>query len=175
MQRIYIFGSSGSGKTTLAKSLADKFGLTRIELDSIHHQAGWTSIEVSEFRAQVQALVAGDSWVIDGNYSVVRDLVLQRCDTIICLDYSRTFVMRRLIKRTLSRIWNRTELWNGNREKFWFLFSTNKEKNLLLWAWTTHKRRHQQILNFMSDEKLGATNRMRFSDAQETESWLRSL
>lgn len=175
MQRIYIFGSSGSGKTTLAKSLAEKLKLERIELDAIHHQSGWQPIEVSEFRSQVQIAIRGENWVVDGNYSVVRDLVLQKCDTIICLDYSRAFVMRRLFKRTISRIWNRTELWNGNREKFWFLFSPNKEKNLLLWAWTTHKRRHLQILELMRDKSLGAPNRLRFSNAKETETWLQNL
>ncbi len=175
MQRIYIFGSSGSGKTTLAKSLAEKFNLQRIELDAIHHQSGWQPIEVSVFRAQVQSAVDGDKWIVDGNYSIVRDLVLQKCDTIICLDYSRGFVMRRLLNRTLARIWNRTELWNGNREKFWFLFSPNKEKNLLLWAWTTHKRRHLQILDLMTDKSISSPNRFCFTNAKDTETWLQSL
>lgn len=175
MQRIYIFGSSGSGKTTLAKSLANKFNLQRIELDSIYHQAGWQPLPVSDFRAQVQAEISNLRWVVDGNYSVVRDLVLEKCDTIICLDYSRSFVMQRLVKRTISRIRNKTELWNGNREKFWFMFSPNKEKNLLLWAWTTHKRRHQQILELMHDDSINASNRFVFTNAKQTETWLASL
>lgn len=175
MQRIYIFGSSGSGKTTLAKSLAKKLGLERIELDSIYHQANWQPIDIADFRAQVQSEVKETNWVVDGNYSVVRDLILERCDTIICLDYSRKFVMLRLLKRTISRIRNQTLLWNGNRERFWFLFSPNKEKNLLLWAWTTHKRRHQQILELMIDESIPAQNRIRFSTAEQTETWLASL
>ncbi len=175
MRRIYIFGSSGSGKTTLAKSLAEKFNIGRVELDSIYHQANWQPIDVSDFRDQVAELVAKENWVVDGNYSVVRDLVLEACDTIICLDYSRSFVMRRLFKRTMLRNIKRTQLWNGNKEKFWFLFSPNKEKNLLLWAWTTHKRRHQQILELMSDSSFAAKNRFRFTTSEETESWLKSL
>ena len=175
MRRIYIFGSSGSGKTTLAKSLAEKFNLERVELDSIYHQADWQPIDVSDFRDRVYEVVAKENWVVDGNYSVVRDLVLEACDTIICLDYSRRFVMRRLFKRTMSRNLNRTQLWNGNKEKFWFLFSPNKEKNLLLWAWTTHKRRHQQILELMSDSSIPAKNRFRFTTSEETEIWLKSL
>lgn len=175
MRRIYIFGSSGSGKTTLAKSLATKFDLARIELDSLYHQSNWQALEEENFRAQVQNLISQPAWVVDGNYSVVRDLILQSCDTIICLDYSRSFVMKRLFKRTISRIWNQTELWNGNRERFWFLFSPNKEKNLLLWAWTTHKRRHQQILELMQDPTISAPHRLRFSSAEETQTWLASL
>ena len=175
MQRIYILGSSGSGKTTLAKSLAQKFNLNRTELDSLYHQSKWTQLDVSNFRAQVQEIVLQENWVIDGNYSVVRDLVLNRCDTIVCMDYSRSFVMRRLLRRTFSRIWNRTELWNGNREHFWFLFHPNKEKNLLLWAWTTHKRRHLQMAELLKDHSISAGNRFCFRTAQETETWLSSL
>lgn len=168
-------GSSGSGKTTLAISLASKLNLNRIELDSIYHQSNWQPIDVAEFRAQVTSQLENEKWVVDGNYSVVRDLVLNKCDTIVCLDYSRKFVMRRLWKRTWSRIANRTELWNGNREQFWFLFSPNKEKNLLLWAWTTHNRRHQQILDIMQDIQYENLNRFRFTTAVETEKWLASL
>ncbi len=175
MQRIYILGSSGSGKTTLAKSLAQKFNLNRTELDSLYHQAKWTQLDVSNFRAQLQEIVLQENWVIDGNYSVVRDLVLNRCDTIICMDYSRSFVMRRLLRRTFSRIWNRTELWNGNREHLWFLVHPNKEKNLLLWAWTTHKHRHVQMAELLKDHSISAENRFCFRTAQETETWLSSL
>jgi adenylate kinase family enzyme len=168
-------GSSGSGKTTLASSLASKLNLNRIELDSIYHQSNWQPIDVVDFRAQVTSQLKNEKWVVDGNYSVVRDLVLSSCDTIICLDYSRQFVMWRLWKRTWSRITNRTQLWNGNRERFWFLFSPNKEKNLLLWAWTTHKRRHQQILEIMQDSQYAELNRFRFTSAEDTEKWLANL
>jgi adenylate kinase family enzyme len=42
--RIQVVGTSGSGKTTLAKDLAKRLGIQHLELDSLHHQAGWTPL-----------------------------------------------------------------------------------------------------------------------------------
>ena len=86
-------GNAGSGKTTLARSLADRLGIAHVELDAVHHLAGWTPIDPQEFRRTVTALADEDSWVIDGNYGVVRDIVLARADTVVLLDLPKPVVM----------------------------------------------------------------------------------
>lgn len=52
-----------------------------VELDAIYHQPGWQPLPAEEFTRRVAAVVTGEGWVIDGNYSVVRDLVWTRADT----------------------------------------------------------------------------------------------
>jgi adenylate kinase family enzyme len=76
-----VVGNSGSGKSTLAAGLAARLGAPFVELDSIFHQPGWTELPRDEFRARVGALAAGEEWVIDGNYTAVRDLVWARPST----------------------------------------------------------------------------------------------
>jgi adenylate kinase family enzyme len=139
MKRISIVGNSGAGKTTLGKALAERIGAPYTELDSIYHQPGWQELPRDEFRARVQSLIEADTWVIDGNYNAVRELVWSRADTVVWFDLPRGLVMRRLIWRTLSRGITRRELWNGNRESLANFVRLDPEKSILRWAWTKHE------------------------------------
>ncbi|MGW0198626.1 hypothetical protein [Nonomuraea sp. NPDC003201] len=136
MRRVSVVGNSGSGKSTLAAALAGRLGVPWLELDSVFHMAGWTPRPPEEFRAEVDAFTAGDGWVVDGNYSAVRDLVWSRADTVVWIDLPRPAVMRRLLVRTFRRMATGAELWNGNRESFRFLL--DKDESIIRWAWTKH-------------------------------------
>jgi adenylate kinase family enzyme len=109
-----------------------------VELDSIFHQPGWTPIGEEEFRAQVQEATRRDRWVIDGNYSVVRDIVWDRADTVVWFDLSYATVMTRTVRRTVRRVISREELWNGNKEPFSNLWSLKPEKSIIAWSATRH-------------------------------------
>lgn len=135
---MWVVGNSGSGKSTAARRLAERLDTQWVELDAIFHQPGWQPLEVDTFRARVAQVVAGDAWVVDGNYSAVADLVQARADTIVWLDLPRPDVMRQLLRRTLTRVVRNVELWNGNRESWRSLFRRNPEQSILRWAWTQH-------------------------------------
>ncbi len=138
MRRVSVVGNSGSGKSTLARALAERLGAPYVELDSMHHLPGWTPIDQEEFAAQIGQIVAGDCWVIDGNYSAVQPLVWARADTVVWLDPPRRVVMRRVVRRTITRGVTRRELWNGNRESLRNLLSRDPEQNIVIWAWRNH-------------------------------------
>jgi adenylate kinase family enzyme len=142
MDRVSVVGNAGSGKSRLAAELASVLGTRHIELDAVIHQANWNDLEVDEFRRRVGCLVAADSWVIDGNYSTVRDLVWARADTVIWLDLPRLTVMTRVTRRTLGRVVTRRELWNGNRESWRDALSLAPYRSVVAWAWVQH--RHYQ-------------------------------
>lgn len=131
-------GVSGSGKTTLALRLAAALGVPHVELDAIYHQAGWTPLTDEEFRTQAAAITDGEEWVVDGNYSVVQDIVWDRADTVVWFDLPYVTVMARTIGRTLRRTMTREELWNGNREPWSNLWSLKPEKSIIAWAATRH-------------------------------------
>ena len=61
--------------------------------------------------------VAGEGWVIDGNYGKTRDLVWASADTVVWLDYRFPRVFTRLLQRTFRRTLRREILWHGNRER----------------------------------------------------------
>ena len=141
-ERIAVHGPSGSGKTTLAVTLAERLGLPPTELDAHFHQPGWTRLDTGSFRERVARVVAGDRWVVDGNYHQVRDLVWARADLVVLFDLPRRTVMRRLVGRTVTRAAVGRELWNGNRESFRNLLSTDPERNVVLWSWRTLDHYH---------------------------------
>ena len=133
-----MVGTSGSGKSTLARELAVILGVPHLELDSVYHQPGWVPLPTEEFRETVAARVAGDGWVIDGNYGAVRQLVWARADTVVWLDLPKRTVMRQIIWRTLRRVSGHEELWNGNRERWRNFFSLDPQQSVIAWAWSKH-------------------------------------
>jgi adenylate kinase family enzyme len=150
--RIQVVGTSGSGKSTLAKVIARELALTHLELDSIYHQPNWTALPTEEFRAKVLEFASQDAWIIDGNYSKVRDILDARITQIIWLDYPRWFVMLRLFRRTLWRAITSQELWNGNRESAKTWLNPDPKENILLWAWTTHARTRQRYETLFNEQ-----------------------
>jgi adenylate kinase family enzyme len=134
-QRYVVVGTSGSGKTTFARNLASIIDGRHVELDALHWGADWTPRTTPDFEARVTADTAGERWVADGNYSVVRHVVWTRATDIVWLNFSRTVVFSRVIRRTLRRGATREELWSGNRESLRMaLFS---KESILLWSFTT--------------------------------------
>lgn len=138
VRRVSVVGTSGSGKSTVARQLAAILRVPFLELDSVNHQPNWTPLPADEFRRVVATAVAGEGWVIDGNYSAVRPLVWARADTVVWLDLPKGTVMRQIIWRTLGRVAFRKELWNGNRERWRNFFSWNPEQSVISWAWHKH-------------------------------------
>jgi len=133
-----MVGVSGAGKSTLGKDLAARLAVPHVELDAIFHQPDWAPLPAEQFRDRVSAIASGDGWVIDGNYSAVLPLVWARADTVVWLDLPRRQVMRRLIWRSVRRVAGRTELWNGNRERWRNLFSWEEQESVISWAWHHH-------------------------------------
>lgn len=151
MDRIVVVGTSGSGKSTLARQIGEQLALPVVELDSFRHMPGWQQRPDDEFIAMVRAAVETELWVVDGNYSIARDVIWSRAQMVIWLDYPRWRVMSRVIRRTIRRVVTREELWNGNREPWSNLWSINPEKSVIAWAWTTHGSRQVSYGDEMTD------------------------
>ena len=151
VRRVSVVGTSGSGKSTLARELAEILGVPHLELDAVHHQPGWAPLPTDEFRRIIAARAAAGGWVIDGNYSRVRDLVWARADTVVWLDLPKRTVMRQVVWRTLRRVALRRELWNGNRERWRNFLTWNPEQSVISWAWHKHAPDHAKYAAAAAD------------------------
>lgn len=172
-RRIAVVGTTGSGKTTLAQQLAARLELTHVELDALYWQADWTGSDTARFRTDATAALAGTAWVVDGNYSKVRDLIWPRADTVIWLDYPLPVVLWRLTGRMLRRTFTRQELWNGNRETLrGQIFSRD---SLFLWALKTYQRRRREYPAQLALPEHAHLVGIRLRSPRETARWLAAL
>jgi len=172
-RRIVVVGTSGSGKTTLARRLGALLGIPSVELDSLHWEPNWTMASLSVFRERVDSALSGDAWVVDGNYSKVRDLTWGRADTVVWLDYNLWVVMTRLLYRTFTRILSREELWNGNRERLKeALFSRD---SILLWALRTHRKNRRSYTELTSQPEYTHLRVVRLRSPRATHIWLAEM
>lgn len=172
MQRVSIVGTSGSGKSTLARALARALGCPHIELDSIYHQPGWTGLPRDEFRDRVAQAIVGASWVVDGNFTMVRDLVWDSADTVVWVDMPRATVWRRVLARTVRRAVTRETLWNGNREPWYTLFIPVPEHNIVMWSIMTFGKNRRRHAESMIDDRWKSLDFVRLRTQSEVTEWL---
>ena len=87
MQRVLVIGSPGAGKSILAAKLSAVTGLPLIHLDQQYWLPGWVEPDEAAWQVRLREIIAGDRWIIDGNYGGSMTLRLTRADTVIYLDY----------------------------------------------------------------------------------------
>ena len=162
-----MIGPSCSGKSTTAARLAAILDVPYIELDALHHDAGWTEAPAELLQQRVRAALdaAPDGWVVDGTYhGKLGTLVLDQADTVVWLDIPFSTAIRRVLWRTSRRAFTRVELWNGNRESFRLAFS---RESIVLWVLKTHRAFEAKWL-----PRLEGRNVVRVTDAS---AWLKNL
>ena len=139
LRRVVVIGTSCSGKTTFASRLSRILGTKHIEMDTLNWLPEWEERGTPELRELTRQEISSQEWVLDGNYSRVRDLTWKRATLIVWLNYSFPVVLYRAIKRTTRRAFLREELFNGNRESIrTSFFSTD---SMILWVFKTHNKR----------------------------------
>ena len=84
--RVVVTGMTGAGKSTFSRALSARTGLPVIHLDIHFWQPRWEEPPEDEWRKKQHRLLAGDRWIVEGNYSATLDLRLERADTVILLD-----------------------------------------------------------------------------------------
>jgi adenylate kinase family enzyme len=175
MQRVSVVGPSGSGKSTVAARVSSSLGLPRLELDAVHWQPNWTPLDTETFRARVEEFTDGDRWVVDGNYSKVRDMVTARADTVIWLRHNRWVVMRRLVWRSIRRVTSQRPLWNGNTERLSNFLDVRDPEHLIRWSWASFPKLDARYDAEMGDPDLDHLSWVILETPADTERFLTRL
>jgi len=171
--RIIVIGATGSGKTTFGRALAARSGCAFIDLDDLYWLADWQARAPEDFYARAAAASAAESWVMCGNYSAVRPAVWPRAQAIIWLDYPLVLVFRRLLARSLRRIWDKTPVCNGNTESLRNLLSKD---SILLWLFRSYWRHRRSYAAIFADTGLYPdADYIHFTSPAAAEKWLRHL
>jgi adenylate kinase family enzyme len=148
VQRVAVIGMPGAGKSTLALELGRALGAPVHHLDAIYWKPGWVASSWDEFREKHDELIAGDRWVLDGNYTTggVAER-LDRADTIVVVMAPRWLALTRVIRRWLRhRGSTRPDLGEGRPERISLEF--------LGWAWNWN-REHPEFINTLQQHAPG--------------------
>lgn len=138
-----VLGSAGAGKTTFALRVAQFLELPVIHLDCEYWRPGWQHTPPEEWPTRVDQLVAGDEWVMDGNYGGTLDRRLERAQAAVFLDLPRLTCIRRVVLRSLRyRGRPGPGLPEGCPERL--------EPQFLLWVWNYQKRSRERVVRLLA-------------------------
>ena len=147
MERIMIIGCGGAGKSTLAKKLGEKTGLPVVHLDQIYWSPGnWEHLEKDEFDARLIKEMQKPCWILDGNFNRTMELRLEKCDTVIYLDFNRITCILGWMKRVVTN-WGtaREDMAPGCNE--WF------DPEFAKWLWNFNKLNRSRYLAILEKQK----------------------
>ena len=99
MNRICIIGNAGSGKSTLAHELGKALSTPVYHLDRYLLKNNFEKVPRNEYHANHASLVAGDTWIIDGNYKSLFGKRIARSTLVVFLDVSRAITIARVFRR----------------------------------------------------------------------------
>ena len=143
MERIMIIGCGGSGKSTLARQLGEKTGLPVVHLDKLFWHPGWVESAKEEIDAKIMQIISEPRWILDGNYNRTLPKRLEKCDTVIYLDFSRLACLMGVAKRVLTTYGNvRPDMAEGCPERIDFEF--------LKWVWNFNKNKRKKYYDLLS-------------------------
>ena len=90
------------------------------------------------FDARLIAELEKPAWIIDGNYARTLPLRLEKCDTVIYLDFSRWLCIFGVLKRVLTTYGTvRPDMPEGCPERFDWEF--------LKWVWNFNARNREKM------------------------------
>lgn len=144
MKRVIIIGCGGAGKSTLARKLGELTGIPVVHLDKLFWKPGWVERTPKEFDPIVQGELEKDAWIMDGNFNRTMPQRVQRCDTIIYLDFSRVACLLGVLKRVLTTYGTvRPDMGEGCPERIDFEF--------LKWVWTYNKNKRERNYKLLNE------------------------
>ncbi|MBU6955208.1 adenylate kinase [Hahella sp. HN01] len=171
--RINVIGTSGSGKSTFSKRLSEKLDIPYIEMDALYWGPDWRNHPEEIFSARVAQALQQEDWILDGNYNSRTQLKWDRAQIVVWIDYSFPRTLFQAIRRALTRIITKRELWagTGNKESLRKLFSKD---SIVLWTMTTYKKNRKKYLSIMRDPRYAHIRFIRIRSPREMESCLLS-
>jgi adenylate kinase family enzyme len=104
--RILIIGNSGSGKSWLSGTLSLYLGIDQTSLDNMNWEPGGFFKEKDEFlvQAELEELSRKSSWIIEGVYGNLAEIVLPRATHFFWLDLDSEFCVASVKSRGFDHI-----------------------------------------------------------------------
>lgn len=166
MNRVVIIGCAGSGKSTLARDLTARTGLPIVERDSLG------PLGSAPYRAAAATVTARPGWIFDGAPYYVEEVVYGAADLIIFLDYPKSVVMARVLRRTLAIELSRR---GAGAHQAQGRAAWRDKGHPIRWAWKSHRDRHEEGLRLITRPDLADVEFLRFTRPAAAKRWLDGL
>jgi len=164
MKRVCVIGCGGAGKSTFSKTLALKINLPLIHLDTLFWKAGWIEEEQKIFDQKLSNALAGEKWIIDGNFQRTMPVRFEKTDTIFWLDYPTWRCLYGVFKRLFTEYGQtRSDMAEGCKESFDWPF--------LKYVLNFRKKTRPQILNIL-EENAGHCQIIIFQHPKDVQNWI---
>ena len=144
MEKVMIIGCGGAGKSTLARALGGKTGLPVVHLDQIWWEPGnWQHLSREEFDRRLALELEKPRWILDGNFNRTMETRLEKCDTVIYLDFGRWVCLFSWIGRVIrNRGKARPDMAQGCGE--WF------DPEMAKWIWNFNRQNRAGYLSLLN-------------------------
>jgi adenylate kinase family enzyme len=143
-RRIAIVGPTAAGKSTLARRLGDALAIPVHHLDALYWRPGWQPTPDDEWHALLRDLVAGERWIVDGNFTATMRERLEAADTVVFVDLPRRVCLWRAVRR--RAVYGRRRapgMADQSRPHF--------DLRLLGWIWTFPRDHRPLILDLLAE------------------------
>jgi len=169
VQRIHLVGSSGAGKTTLGRLIASRLALPFVDLDELYWEPGWVDVGHAELSRRLAPHIAGDGWVVAGNYGPTTERHLwPRLTHLVVLDLPLPLLMARTLRRGVTR----EPCCNGNRESVARLLH---REGVVRYLWRNGPRRRRRFAGIAGEAALAHAQVMVLRTPADVRRFLRTL
>ena len=128
----------------MAQKLGNLTGIPVVHLDKLFWKPGWVQRTPEEFDPIIQKEIEKDAWIMDGNFNRTMPLRIQRCDTVIYLDFSRFACLRGVLKRILTTYGKvRPDMGEGCPERI--------DLEFLKWVWNYNKNKRERNYKLLNE------------------------
>lgn len=166
MKKIIVIGSGGAGKSAFSRRLGNALNVEVIHLDKLYWKPNWEKTPKDEWARIVEELLAGESWVMDGNFGGTREMRMRACDTVVFLDIPRRICLYRILKRAVVYSGKtRPDMAEGCNERFDWEF--------VQWVWNYPNRARPRIQSLL--ERFADKNIVVLRSTREFDNFLQSL
>ena len=147
MKKILVIGCPGSGKTTLSQKLSNLLQIPVVHLDRLFWRPHWQASPKEEFIRLLEVELDKEQWILDGNYNGTLAMRLERCDTVIFLDYPRRRCLYGACRRILLGFGKtRPDMGNDCPERF--------APSFLRYIWNFRKQNRRKYLGMLHSQNV---------------------
>lgn len=138
INKIAIIGGPGTGKSTLGKKISNILFIPCFSIDNIKFYKNWIPKKRKYIDDEIHKIINTDKWIIEGNHLRNLEIILEKADMVVFLDFPLRLQLFGIFKRFFSSFKKCLKDMKNCEEKISFtffiktlLFNINKRPKII--------------------------------------------